>query len=338
MKILIDINHPAHVHFFKNLYWLLIKSGHDVIVTASKKEMAFDLLNIYKIPFIDLGSYGNSILQKACNVPVMAFKMRKVIKKYQSDILMGIASSRICHGAIGLKKKIFVFTDTEHAKEQIALFKPFATKIFTPDCFLDDLGPKQMRYPGYHELAYLHPNWFNPNPQILKEIGLTENDKFFIVRFVSWKASHDIGQKGLSYQEKQDLVQYLQKYGKVIISSEKKLEPEFEPYRLSIAPDKIHDLLYYATLYIGEGGTMASEAAVLGTPSIFVSSLTAGTFEDLENKYHLLFSFKNKQLAGKIILQLLENNQMNYDWSEKRNKMISNKQDVTKSIFNYITQ
>jgi len=28
--ILIDINHPAHVHFFKNLYFELIKRGHKV--------------------------------------------------------------------------------------------------------------------------------------------------------------------------------------------------------------------------------------------------------------------------------------------------------------------
>jgi len=328
MKILIDINHPAHVHFFKNLYWLFEKEGREVIVTASKKEMAFELLNKYNISFIDLGSYGNSVIQKAFNVPVMAYKMRKIIKKYQPDILMGIASSRICHGAIGLKKKTFVFTDTEHAKEQIALFKPFATKIFTPDCFLNDLGPKQIRYPGYHELAYLHPNWFTPNPDVLHEIGLNENDKFFILRFVSWKASHDLGQRGLSYKEKLDLVRLLTDFGKVIITSEKKLESELEPFRLNVEPQKIHDLLFYAALYIGEGGTMATEAACLGTPSIFISSLNAGTFTELQHKYDMLYSFNNSKYALNKINELLKKNDLKSEWYLKRKKLLFDKIDV----------
>ena len=49
MKVLIDIGHPGHVHFFKNLIWILEKKGHEVLVTARGKEVTVDLLRAYGI-------------------------------------------------------------------------------------------------------------------------------------------------------------------------------------------------------------------------------------------------------------------------------------------------
>tara|TARA_B100000315_G_C14584869_1_gene592441 strand:+ start:2797 stop:2976 length:180 start_codon:yes stop_codon:yes gene_type:complete len=54
----------------------------------------------------------------------------------------------------------------------------------------------------------------------------------------------------------------------------------------------MHDVLYYATLYIGEGATMASECAMLVTHAIYVNSLTAGTLEKQE-EYGLIYGFRN---------------------------------------------
>jgi predicted glycosyltransferase len=45
MRILIDIGHPAHVHFFKNFYWEMKKRGHDTIVFATQKDITIDLVN-----------------------------------------------------------------------------------------------------------------------------------------------------------------------------------------------------------------------------------------------------------------------------------------------------
>ncbi len=40
MRILVDIGHPAHVHFFKNFIWEMEKRGHEFIVTARDKDVA----------------------------------------------------------------------------------------------------------------------------------------------------------------------------------------------------------------------------------------------------------------------------------------------------------
>jgi len=335
-KILIDINHPAHVHFFRNLYFELLGRGHELIVTASLKEINYELLNKYNIPFVNLGSYGNSAFIKMLNVPVMAFKMAKVVRKFKPDILMGIASSRICHATIFSKRKTYVFTDTEHAAEQIALFKPFATKIFTPDCFTKDLGKKQVRYTGYHELAYLHPSYFKPNPQVLKEIGLTENDTYFVLRFVSWDASHDIGQKGISLENKRKLIEILKPHGKIIISSEKKLPEEFEEHRMTVCPTKMHDLLYYTTLFIGEGATMASECAVMGTTAIYINSLNMGYIQE-QNDLGLIDSLRNDVTLIELTNSMFRNNLLDKEKSrQKAKEALKNKTNTTNFILNLV--
>ena len=48
MKILIDIGHPGHVHFFKHAVWELQKRGHEVFFSAREKDVTLLLLEHYK--------------------------------------------------------------------------------------------------------------------------------------------------------------------------------------------------------------------------------------------------------------------------------------------------
>jgi uncharacterized protein len=219
--------------------------------------------------------------------------------------------------------------DTEDATLANNLAKPCASVICTPSCFTLDFGKKHIRYKGFKELASLHPNWFKPNPAILKEIGLDETNTFIVVRFVSWSAAHDVGQYGI--RDKIGLVKTLERYGRVLLTSEGNLPAELEPYLVKLSPEKIHDLLSYATLYIGEGGTMATEAAVLGTPSIFVSSFatTMGNFVELEKTYDLLYNFTDGNAALERAVKILQDKKSKENWMSKRDLMLKDKIDVT---------
>jgi len=126
------------------------------------------------------------------------------------------------------------------------------------------------------ELFYLNPKYFTPDISIINSYGIFKDEKYFIVRFVSWNASHDIGQKGLSFESKMKLIQTLEKYGRVLISSEGSLPDALKLNQIKIKPEHLHHFLAFATLYIGEGSTTASECAVLGTPNIYINSLIVG--------------------------------------------------------------
>ncbi|MEA3470191.1 MAG: DUF354 domain-containing protein [Thermodesulfobacteriota bacterium] len=332
---MIDIGHPAHVHFFKNTIFELKKKDHQVLVTAMDKEVTIELLKSYGIEHIVVGKKGKSTSNLLSQWVMRDLKILKIAYKFNPDILMGISNPCIAHSAWILRKKSIVFDDTEHASFAHKVTYPFANVICTPPCFQNDIGKKQIRYNGYHELAYLHPNYFTPNPEVLNELGLAEGDPFIILRFVSWGASHDIGHHGI--QNKLEFVKELEKYGRVLITSEADLGPEFEKYKIKVSPEKLHDLLYYATLFLGESPTMTTESAILGTPAVCISSwaCNCGNFEDLSSKYGLIYCYKDEKEAISKGIELLNANAKK-KWLAKRNNLLSEKIDVTKFMVDLI--
>jgi predicted glycosyltransferase len=167
----------------------------------------------------------------------------------------------------------------------------------------------------------------------LKEIGLTTNDRFFILRFNAFKAHHDIGVKGLSHEQKKQLISILSEHGKVFITGERELDPEFEPYKLRMDSDKIHSLIAYATMLIGDSQTMTSEAAVLGTPSVRCNSFVGkiSYLEEEEQKFGLTYGFKPDQFEELLskVEELLKNPDLKREWQGRRDIMLKEKIDVT---------
>ena len=331
MRVLIDMGHPGHVHFFKNAIWNLREKGHEVMVTSRDKEVTIDLLNAYDIPHKILTSTAPENGSVFKEWIVRDYKFLNVAKKFNPDVLAGIINPCVAHASWLLRKKAFIFNDTEHQKFARKIINPFVEKVYTPSCFYEDFGKKQARYKGYHELAYLHPNHFSPNPAVLEEIGLGETDTIIILRFVSWRAHHDMGQAGIKNKVK--LVKELEKYGHVLITSEQPLGPELDKYKIKVSPEKLHDLLYYATLYIGEGATTASECAVLGTHAVYVNTLRTGYTNEEESKYDLVYNFSDEQNmeeeAFRKALDLLEDPNLKSEGKQKRRKLLHDKIDVT---------
>lgn len=328
MNILIDIGHPAHVHFFRNpiLRW---KRKHSVMITAREKDGADLLLKTYGLEYSLLSRPSKSKFGLPRELFIHETRLLRCARRFHPQVILSIAGTFNVHAAKLLHIPTIVFYDTEHAKLQNLISYPFATKICTPSCYRNDLGNKHIRYNGYQELSYLHPNVFVPDPSVLREIGVSQDSPFFILRFVSWGASHDLGQRGFSDSGKRRLLELLKPHGKVFITSEEPLPPELEPYTLTARPDKIHDLLFYAAMYIGEGATMASEAAVLGTPSVFVSSLSLGYLAELEEKYGLVHCFAEEDTALEKIKKLFLKPGLKQAWAEKRSRMLEDKIDVT---------
>jgi len=336
MKIVVDINHPAHVHYFKNFIWEMTERGHQILVTASEKDVSYKLLDAYKIPYVKLGNYGKSLHEKLVNIPLLDYKMYMAVKKFNPELFLGFSSIRAAHVSSLMRKPCINFDDSEHAILEQMLYMPLTDTILTPSCFMNDLGKKQVRLNGYIELGHLHPKYFRPDSSVLDNLDLNEKDIFIVVRFVSWTASHDIGQKGI--EDRVDFVRNLEKYGRVLISSEGTLEKDLEEYRITLSPDKFHDLLWYSTLYLGEGATIASEAAILGTPSIFISSLAGrlGYLDELERKYGLMYSFVNSDDALEKAIEILKKPYVKEDWRMKREIMLKDKIDVTEFIVWFI--
>jgi predicted glycosyltransferase len=344
MNILIDINHPAHVHYCKNFIWEMQKRGHRILITAADKEMTYQLLKNYQLDFVRLGPHRASMIKKMYFLLEADYHMYRAARAFKPDLFLGFGSIRAAHTATIAGKPCINLEDTEDSIGQIRLYRPFVTCICTPSTFLTPLGNKQVLFNGYLDLAYLHPTRFMPDPSVLDDLGLAKNEKYSVVRFISWAASHDLRLKGI--QDRVKIVKELEKFGRVFVSSEKTTDKTLDNYKLNIAPEKFHSLLSYAQLYLGEGGSIATEAAVLGTPSIHIESdamgvatgYRSGNFCELRDTYGLMFFYPDEKTALNKAVEILSNPNSRSEWQKKRERLLGDKIDVTAWLTDFIEE
>jgi len=342
MRILIDVNHPAHVHYFRNFSRIMIGKGHDILFVSRNKEMEHNLLNLYGFTYISRGRGKKGGIGKFLYLIYADFKLMQISRRFKADLFLNFLHPYPSQVARLLGKVSLVFSDTEHAKLHHRLTVPFATKIFTPSCYRIDLGEKQVRFNGYMELAYLHPNYFTPDPNILKLLNVKGGDKYVIMRFVSWAAAHDFGHTGLSLENKRKAIQLISPFARVFITSEGELPEDLEQYRVKIPFDKMHDAIYFSALLFGESATMASEAAVLGIPSIFIDNDGRGYTDEEESKYGLVFNFnespKDQESAIKKALEIIKDEKSKEKYARMREKLLSECIDTTQFMVTEVTK
>jgi len=341
MNVLISISHPAWAHQFHHIIKLLEKRGHKVKVLVIKKDKNWEILDEYKIPYTIIGNTtGKNRLEKAFILLTSTFKHLVEAIKFKTDVLIGRPSPMIAITAFLIGKKNIAYCDTERSVESLFFSKLFSYKILTPKFYRKNLGKKQMRVETFKELFYLHPKYFKPNPQDLKLVNLKQGDKFTFVRFVAWNASHDIGHKGMNNEDKLKLIQYLEKYGKVLLSAEGELPEEFHKYLIHVPHTKLHSIMSFAQLFVGDGLTMAFECNMMGVHSIFTSELSSGAGDEMENIYKLLFTVDdNENMLQKTIQkvdELLKDTKLAQEGKEKQRCLLEDKEEINEWWVNYL--
>lgn len=341
MNVLISISHPAWAHQFHHVIDLLKERGHKVKVLVIKKDRNWEILDEYGIEYTVIGeSTGKNRYEKAVILLVSTFRHYKEALKFNTDILIGRPSPMMAITSFLLAKKNIVYCDTERSVESLFFSKLFSYKILTPMFYRKNLGKKQLRVKTFKELFYLHPDYFKPNPKDLKLVGLREGDKFTFVRFVAWNASHDLGHRGMKNSDKLKIIKHLEKYGKVLLSAEGELPKQFDKYIIKVPHTKLHSIMSYAQLFVGDGLTMAAECSVMGIHSIFTSELTSGMSDELENQYGLMYSVTDmRDIAKKSIKkidELLSDKDLQKKGKEKLEKLLKEKEEINKWLVDYL--
>lgn len=286
MRVHFDVSHPAHVHLFRHAIQELLEGGHPVAVTSREKEVTTDLLDAFGIDHTVLSTKGSTTRALAFEWIKREIRTIRFVRRFDPNVVVSRMNPPAVHAAHVTGAKSIVFHDTEIAGPVERLTVPFADVICTPTSFNRDYGDKQHRYRGFQELAYLHPNRFEPDPSSLRRQGVKVDEPYTILRFVSHGAHHDIGHSGIPEGTKRELATALNRHCDVYVSSEDHLHRDLKRYSADIDPEDMHDLLYYANLLVTDSATMATEAAVLGTPVLRTGSIAMqerlGNFESLE--------------------------------------------------------
>ena len=340
MRYLFELNHPKHYHQFKNMIQLIDNDHNEVLIVARDKDVLIDLLKNDNINYKIIGKHGENILNKITVIPKLLFTYYKIVQMYKPDIILSKASPYAAIIGKLLSIPTVITPDSEIVSLTNWFTAPLSTLIITQNTFSKHFGKKHKKISGFFESTYLHPNYFIPNENEIFNDYLKRTDKFFVLRFIGWSANHDINQYGFSIDEKKELVSYLSKYGKVIITSEKNLPNDLKNYVMKIHPSKIHHLLKYADLYVGDSQSMATESCLLGTPSIrynsFVGPNDMSNFKLLEDKYNLLFNCSNFEEVLDSIKKIFEDPDSKKKWLIRSQKYFSEIGDPNTELLNIV--
>lgn len=335
MKYLFYIGHPAHYHNFKFVSQNLADNGHEIIWVVREKDVLFSLLEDVQFKTYYIKEKApRSKLGRVRRILKRELRMLWIMLKHRPQLAIG-TDLVITH--IGKLLRISSVIVNEDDAEAVPLFAnmgmKYATNILAPKCCsVGSYKHKTISYKGYQELAYLHPNYFSPDRSKIESL-FNGRDCYFLLRFASLTAHHDNGVEGITDDLAVKIISILEKRGSVWITSERKLSPEFEKYRIAIPAKEMHHALFYTNLYVGDSQTMAAEAAVLGTPAIrfndFVGKLSY--LEELEHNYGLTFGIKTNQTDK--LLELIEilstKSDLREEWQKRRVKMLNEAIDVT---------
>ncbi len=330
MRVLVDVTHPAHVHLFRHAIAVFRERGHTVRVASRAKDVTTALLDAFGVDHTVLSRKRAGATGVLREWTGRGARLVRLARSFDPDVVLSRLNPASAHVASALGVPNVVFHDTEVAGLLDRVTLPFAEVVATPAAFDRKLPTQHVRYQGFHELAYLHPARFTPDPSRLRDAGVDPDAPYAVVRLVAMDAHHDRGTDGFSANALDALVNGLTEHGDVYVSSEGDLPARLADQAAPVPADAMHDLLAFADMYVGDSGTMAAEAGVLGTPTVRYNVLDRemGNFESLAD-YGLVASTMNEREAVDTALSLAADDDADRRWRHRRRNLLADNVDVT---------
>lgn len=279
MRILIDIGHPADIHFYRNVIRELKKKNHEIFISVMQRGNLPRLVKeeFGKASIIGKHSGGGFVRKMFCNF-IRVLKLRSFIKKIKPDVVTSF-SYYPSAAAFGMNIKSVAFHDDEEYKIQFLLCRLFAQKLVVPS-FLNVNGSNIKKYRFYKELAYLGSKHFTPNKEILLKYNLKENQYAFIREI----APVSLNYKKLNTMNYKKIIDSIREKGlKIVVSLEDKSRKE--EFKDCIIPEEstkgFHSLIFYSLFVISSGDTVAREAAIFGVPAFYIGKRDMGIHKEL---------------------------------------------------------
>lgn len=335
-RFLFYLVHPAKYHFHKIQINKLISNGHIVDIVINTKDILEQLVQEEGWEYTNI--FPNSRKIKGVHRYVAAFisifltvwRLLKYTKGKKYDLFVGDLTTIL--GRIKNTPSLYPTDDVLTAVPEQAIFFKTVNYIIAP--VITDVGKyshKKIGYAGYKALAHLHPNHFKPDKSVLSPV--LQDKKYFLIRCTGFTATHDIGKSGITDDVLQNIVNILNPYGQILITSERTLPANLEKYRISIRKNDITHYLSHAEIFISDSTTMSTEAAVLGTPSVEFDEYfwEIEQMMEIAEKYNLIHLFRvtEKEQFYNTIKELAVTVNLKHIYERRRDKLLNDTIDVS---------
>ncbi|MGF1530286.1 MAG: DUF354 domain-containing protein [Puniceicoccaceae bacterium] len=339
MRVLLEAHHPADIHFWKYPVREMQARGNEVLMIGRDRDVMRRLLEVYdwipaEIPKRRTRNNRFPLMEMMDRQWIVA----RAIRRFKPDVVASLMGSYTQSAKI-LGVKNVIFTDSEHQSFNHRIAHPFAHEIHTPECFYKDLGGKQRKYRGIHELAFLSKDNLDFGSVLETRYPDLLKQQYALIRLSAWNTFHDIDQKGVG--EKLDcFVEELAGKFRVLISAEESCLPEaLKPFAGQFEPEDFHAILSGASFVLTEGASTASESACLGIPTVYINSIAQlGYLKMLEDKYSLVRGFSEAESGLAAAIDMVDSlNRDSYEtWKKNRQRLLDDSIDVVSYVVNVL--
>jgi len=281
MKVFIDILTPKQCMLFSKLSERLRKNRHQVFEATRKYREVIQLLNMKGIKARVVGKHGGETLPGKLKASLeRTLELALMMAKLRPDVAVSFSSPETSRVAFGLNIPHVCLNDSPHAEAVARLSVPLATLLLTPKVIPKAVwtrfGISQDRIIQYNALdAWAWLKDFKPNEKVLTQLGLKKSKPIVAFRTEESFASYLLG-KTSKTPHLIPLVEGLINSG---VDLQAVVMPRYETQpallkeklgkRVTVCESTIDapSLLSYASVFVGAGGTMTTEAALLGVPT-----------------------------------------------------------------------
>jgi len=272
MRIWLEISNSPHINLFAGIIGELARS-HQVVVTARPLANTLQLLELHGIKHTVVGNHYAGRVAKAYGYPLRVWQLRNFLKHQAIDVALSQSSfhSPVVARLLGVRS--IYMNDNEHALGNVPAFLAAST-ILVPECLSEQSLRRQLasrrkvrRYPGVKEGIYLH----RLEPR-LRANGHRKRRPAIYVRPEPRTAQYYNG--SLNFLD--EVLLGLAREADVTLLPRDRVQdghyahPRFKGVRVVSGALDIGEIAPDCDLFIGAGGTMTREMAVLGIPTISV--------------------------------------------------------------------
>ncbi|NJE42900.1 DUF354 domain-containing protein [Thermococcus sp. GR6] len=329
----IHITNTPQVFFFYSVI-KDIREKYSIFITSRKRGETLELMKNLKLSGKVVGKdYKNPYIR---SISVGLRSLNLLIRTPDFKTAIGFETAEQILTCKLRQKKAVLFLDNDIKLLGKAFFQKMETHIkkmadyfIVPECSKDNFAwafdeSKILTYPGYKEHVYISE--YTPDENFLSNIPFKE---YVVIRpesLTSLYVLHNFSliPSLLGLFEKEDI-------NVIYLPREKEDMHLSKNYNNVYIPPKVLnglDLAYYAKAVLTGSGTMAREAAVLGTPAIsfFPGERLLAVDKDLVNKGKMLHSREPEEIVEYVLA----------NWNKKRKPEFEKAKQVKKQVIHYI--
>lgn len=239
-----------------------------------------DLAKIKRVKLIVVGKHGGSARKDKLHASARRIDtLTDIVSRFSPDLAISSGSPEAARVAFGLGIKHVAFSDSPHAEAVMKLTVPFVQKLLTPWVIpKEDFARYGISKSDIVQYRAIDAASIVKDRPGSKPAKIASKKKTVVIRLEESAAAYVLGKKNASDSIVAEFAKQGGKYNVIVLARYKdqadRMKKEFGK-KITVVGRAVDgkSLLASTNLFIGSGGTMTAEAALMGIPTISYDSV-----------------------------------------------------------------